>query len=103
MTAVHSTASDIIRIDRFKQREILRRRNQRAARVAQRQPDLLDPFSHPVAFVNQLLDGSGIEGWVVDLVSATMERSRLDEGVGEQVDLLVQIPPAATQQATEVS
>ena len=39
----------------------------------QRKPDLLDPFPHPTTCVNQLLDGSGIEGRVVDLVFATME------------------------------
>src|SRR5271157_5259904 len=68
-----NAASDIIRIDRFDQREILRRCNQSIACAPQRQPDLLDPFSHPATCVDQLLDGSGIEGWVVDLVFAMME------------------------------
>ena len=49
-----NTASEIIRIDRCDQREILGRRNQIAACAPQRQPDLLDPFSHPTTCVNQL-------------------------------------------------
>ncbi len=71
--AVRSTASDIIRIDRFDQREILGCCNQSIAWAPQRQPDLLDPFSHPTTCVNQLLDGSGIEGRVIDLIFAMME------------------------------
>ena len=97
-----NTASDIIRIDRFDQREMLRRRNQSTAWAPQRLPDLLDPFSHPTTCVNQLFDWSGIEGRVVDLVFAMIERLRLDEGVGEQVGLLVQILAVEPQQATEV-
>ena len=85
MGSSRNAASDIIRIDRFDQREILRRCNQSIAFAPQHLPDLLDPFSHPTTCVNQLFDGSGIEGRVVDLEFATMERLRLDEGVGEQV------------------
>ncbi len=97
-----NAASDIIRIDRFDQREVLRRRNQSVAWAPQCQPDLLDPFSHLTTCVSQLPDGSGIEGRVVDLVFSRMERSRLAEGVGEQVGLPVQILAVEPQQATEV-
>ena len=88
--------SDILWIDRLDQRSILGRRNQSFASATQRLPDLLDSFPHPEARLNQLLDASGIEGRVVDLVFARMERPRLAEGVGEQVGLLVQILAVST-------
>ena len=96
-----NTASDIIRIDRFDQREILGR----AIRVL---PVLRMPArsAGPVLASNDMrgpiFRWSGIEGRVVDLVFAMMERARRAEGVGEKVGLPVQALAAEPQQATEV-